>query len=188
MRKKKFSIILLTLVLLSSFASNALAYNYLGGHYDHTSISFKMDSSVYTSPSYQYYNSVSDGATSWNAGTPLYVYSSSGTTDITYYAYDSGNTGWNAITYNYPGYTGDSNHIYTGCDISLNRYYMNAYGVTKRQAIVAHETGHALGLAHNTTDPKTLMYYAGSSVYYDEWGIMSPQTDEKNGINNLYAF
>lgn len=64
---------------------------------------------------------------------------------------------------------------------------MDAYSSTKKRAICAHELGHMLGLNHTYySSPKTLMYYEGSSVYYDSWGIYTPQSNDISDLNLIY--
>jgi hypothetical protein len=64
---------------------------------------------------------------------------------------------------------------------------MDNYTPEKRKAIITHELGHVLGLSHNTyTSPRTLMYEGGSGVYFDQWGISSPQSNDIADINLIY--
>ena len=95
-----------------------------------------------------------------------------------------GYTGWNAMGTPGPDpYSG----TYTYAGISLNRTYMDGFSNTKRRAIIAHEVGHILGLAHyNSSSPRSLMYYAGSSVYFDDWGIYSPQAFDVSELGLIY--
>lgn len=72
-----------------------------------------------------------------------------------------------------------------------NDHYTQSFGATKRQAIMVHELGHALGLGHTQAA-------AGSSCssvsimdrninsWYDTCGFWSPRQDDINGANALY--
>jgi len=51
---------------------------------------------------------------------------------------------------------------------------------THRKGIIAHEQGHAMGLAH-TGNTATLMYVGISST-----NVNQPAKDDRNGINALY--
>lgn len=51
---------------------------------------------------------------------------------------------------------------------------------THRAGIIAHEQGHAMGLAHNSNSG-TLMY-----TYISNTSVNGPKGDDTNGINYLY--
>ena len=77
----------------------------------------------------------------------------------------------------------NNNRDYGSC--ILNTYYVDrTYTFPTRahwREIMAHEMGHALGLAH-TTNTGTLMY-----SYFDSSTAIGPTADEVNGIKYIYS-
>lgn len=86
-----------------------------------------------------------------------------------------------------PGLEGpNQNWSWTEIDLNSNEFptltkndYLSAD--EKRQGTVAHEFGHAMGLAHSNNNPNVIMCQlkSGRRVYL-------PMADDANGINSLY--
>ncbi|MEW5354057.1 matrixin family metalloprotease [Streptomyces sp. 16-176A] len=72
-----------------------------------------------------------------------------------------------------------------------NDYYTQHYGAAKRQAIMVHELGHALGLAHTAAAPgsscgQVSIMDKAIDAWYDVCGFWTPRQDDINGANALY--
>jgi predicted Zn-dependent protease len=104
---------------------------------------------------------------------------------------------WDSATYEAVGsYNGATKNIYsidyTTTYIvwdSSTSYKNSDFTTTKWKAIFAHEYGHALGYAGHdagaSSSSKSLMN-SSSSTYYDVWGVSTPQTRDKNHMNQMY--
>lgn len=64
--------------------------------------------------------------------------------------------------------------------IYLNQNYFSGYSDTVKQGVIAHEMGHVMALAHNTTTTDSLMY-----PYTDQRQHTVRQVDH-DGINAIY--
>jgi hypothetical protein len=88
--------------------------------------------------------------------------------------------------------SGSGNFATGKVEVVINWSY--AYSTTQRQGVGAHEIGHALGLAHETTVsgggpdtsgvPIALMYPYDNLRF--QYGIYSPKSDDKAGVNAIY--
>ena len=144
----------------------------------------------YLSTSNAYYSNISAGASRWNTQLSAisaniniqYVGAISASISVNTFSY--GSTGWNAMGSTDPVLTSGT---YTYGNIKINTSYMDSYSITKKSAICTHEWGHVLGIAHTmSASINSLMYYGGSSVYFDDWGISSPTQYDKTQLNLIY--
>ena len=95
---------------------------------------------------------------------------------FTYY-YDVSYSGvWRVI--NYGGYP---NENYQSGSAVINKYYTDNYSDARAQNVIMHEIGHVFGLAHSS-DTASLMVdsIAGKT------SLVTPQTDDINGVRNIY--
>ncbi len=178
----KLTLLVMTLTLALILIPQVFAYHFLGGRWPDQKVS-NLKNYVY-SPSpveaeYIY------AMKSWNdASTPAYF------VRVMYWqlyvnsvAVDEPEVDWIGITaispspYEYP---------YEYADVKLNLYYVSDYSSEKTQAVAAHEYGHVLGLAHEFSSPRVLMY-PYLNVFYDIYGVYTPQQDDINGVNSLYS-
>ena len=67
-------------------------------------------------------------------------------------------------------------------EVVINWSLVTTYGYSSSQIrmVAAHELGHAFGLAHNPDSLARLMYP------YDSRTVITPQTDDKAGVNAIY--
>ncbi len=110
-----------------------------------------------------------------------------GRADFRFNAY--GSLGWSGET-DAPALTcpGGGNHTAT-VQIRINRTYTDGWTANKRQGVMAHEIGHALGLHHeNTASPcsSVTLMNPYDSQRYDTCSIYQTKTDDRNGANSLY--
>lgn len=205
---KWFLGILVAILFVSCFFSfNAFAYNTWGytlnggvGNYGYNTRHYWVDSSASS-----YSTMISNAVSSWvnttsrlGITTPISIAStstkSSSYFDI-YYLSMPGSSNTVAGTYFYVKNVGcinpnleAPNQNYSWTEIHLNSsVFPNLTGNTyltadqKRQGTVAHEFGHAMGLAHSNNNMYVIMCQlaSGRRVYL-------PMTDDANGINSLY--
>jgi hypothetical protein len=88
------------------------------------------------------------------------------------------NVSWDGITY-----YAWSGSYFSYAHIYVNYYYTSGYPAGATQGVIAHELGHALGLAH--TNGCVLMTPDTSERWFT-CHIDTPQGDDINGINALY--
>ncbi|NIL59952.1 matrixin family metalloprotease [Salinispora arenicola] len=69
-----------------------------------------------------------------------------------------------------------------------NTYYTDGASGQKKQSIMVHEIGHALGLAHRQTSSCSTSSIMEPVTYrrYDVCGHATPQADDIDGANYLY--
>lgn len=125
----------------------------------------------------------------WNSALGFgYGLSESSTAPITLYKDNYGNVEWSGETkisrnmvYPY--------HVYQAT-IKINTYKTDGYTWDKRKNVIAHEFGHVWVLLENNDYP---IYGINKSIMigydytrYDVHGVITPQTDDINGVKNLY--
>ena len=191
--KRYLSIVLvLFVVILSSTIANA-ATPVSGDKWNKTSLKVYVNDNIKTNYSTSIYNALSNGVTAYNGTyaptasvSSSYIY----TWDIIVDMSNWGYTGWTGLA------SGGGGGVFTIVQIDVNSYGMSSYygdsGLWK--AIACHEMGHALGLAHNTSDTYSIMKPGvnGNSGFYDYSGggsglfLTTPQTVDKTAIGNIY--
>jgi hypothetical protein len=71
----------------------------------------------------------------------------------------------------------------------FNRYYTDGYPAARRQAIMVHELGHALGLDHTTGEgciPSIMDVDLDDPAKWTRCGRTTPKQDDINGVNSIY--
>lgn len=81
---------------------------------------------------------------------------------------------------------GGLNEQYLYAQVQSNRTRVESWSANKKQALAAHEFGHAFSLAHvSLTDPPHIMYSSAGYVY-DNWGIYNTQPHDRAAVNARY--
>ena len=98
-----------------------------------------------------------------------------------------GNTGWDGLEEG-----GGCNGTNNPPIIRANRYDQDSYGANKKRSVIAHEFGHALGLAHSGGPNSACgtMHLMNPATYdrFTRCGVYTPQTDDINGTNAMYPY
>ena len=180
MRKKIIMLLIVFSVLIVSTQAKAGIF---GGKW-------ASNPTYYIATSNVYYSEFVQAVSSWNSalssvGASISIKSNTVTgASFVPSAEFYGPTGWNGFCKPGPD---PSSGTYTYATYKLNRTTMDNFDPAKRKAICTHELGHALGLSHNSyISPETLMYIGGSGVYYDDWYISSPQSNDIADLNSIY--
>lgn len=124
-----------------------------------------------------------DGVYAWNSSVAPILFGGTGTQEVIMSDTNAGNSNWVGLTTwsystfgcNYPiGY----NQFYDAYT-KLNIYYTQKEDRATRQGDAAHELGHAIGLGHSSVTT--------ALMYYKQNGTNTPQSDDINGVNYIYA-
>lgn len=108
----------------------------------------------------------------------------SGSTNIVYYSVNNPNVSWDGLT----SYTcNGSGNFVSPVNIYINDHFTNGYGREERQSVIAHETGHSLGLAHTTGATLMNGFTCGTGSRWCTYSIFVPVLDDINGVQNLYG-
>lgn len=172
---KKYPYILLFCCLLLFFSNGvAEAYKFSTGKRASLRIVYTLD------PLKPGYGSIlTDAMNSWKSASNdkiTFSYNSRGYTAY-FTGNDFGTTGWSGLCQNI---LSSDNKTITDSVISINYKYTDNYNNWTIQSVMAHEIGHALGLAHE--DPSNVLMY-----FSDERTVNTPQSDEINGIWDKYG-
>jgi len=194
--KKKFRVTLvLTLVLLtlgiqvlpaSAFVTWGANYKLINGIHNQYSW---YDSTTIDSTVHSY---ITSARNDWN-NTPTHVWfievadKSSSVMDIYRGNYFPASYGYAAMTHFFVGNPPEidptlQNYGWTRIELNAVTFdTLSTSGLNLKRAVIAHEMGHALGLAHNSSNVNVLMY-----PYINSWTVNGPTQDEINGMNFLY--
>lgn len=136
-----------------------------------------------------YYTTLKTGADRWTDANvkPNFLVNQSGTQNLSATTENRGNTvPWTGVARRpgtvstFPGCTANGYWISGQMEVVLNSGLIGNYSSAQKNALAAHEFGHALGLGHNASRIDVLMYpNDGRTV-----GI--PQADDRNGVNAMY--
>ena len=190
---------LLTLFLFGFISVPGFAYNTFSGHVLRGGVGNSGNNTryYYLDSSASGYSMIIDAAVNtWNntkdnpgVTTPIWFKKTTtkSSSVMDYYAKNSSDTSVLGETLLYSGSGSNSVKInpnqsnWTWGKVLIYKNSISGMTTTKKQGVVAHEMGHVMGLAHNNTDPKTIMCQTkyGRSVY-------RPAKDDCHGINYLY--
>ncbi len=173
----------LGLVVSSLFAipQSAVAWVASGCSWDHHSVHYSDFSGyVYAGPRAIDY---------WNATpTPMLFWPASPESDweLAIYATDFGNNSKGGITTWVCDPT--THHFHDGVRSEWNTYYTYSLSQDERVAIMDHELGHGLGLAHAGSYPCSgqPIMYSYYTTFYETCHHIKPQQDDINGVNAIY--
>lgn len=146
---------------------------------------------ILLSPAAKYQGQVTGAANTWNrvnvSGKPRFQnISGSPVRGIEMLIYDYGNTGWDGLWS--PSSCGGQ--VWASGTIKGNVYHYKKCALPIVQAVLIHEMGHALGLAHLPTNgrncsPASIMSPNTSTRIRCRW--TTPQPQDIAGLNNIYG-
>ncbi|MBX6351137.1 MAG: matrixin family metalloprotease [Clostridia bacterium] len=96
---------------------------------------------------------------------------------------DDPGAAWDGITYLEPC----GGCQYTSAVAELNTHWTSSYTGAERQSVAAHELGHVLGLGHESGAVLMNPYTCGETSRWCTYGINTPQSDDVQGVEDLYA-
>ncbi|MCW3817810.1 M10 family metallopeptidase domain-containing protein [Micromonospora sp. DR5-3] len=168
-------------------ASPASAYALLGCKFSTPALKWK-DSTTTSG----YASVATASANAWtNTSTPVSLTKVTSGANITIANGNFGNSGYDGITLdgnqNNPS-CGSSGLWSIGLVTWWNSYYTDGYSSAKRQSVMVHELGHALGLAHSSAGSCTNVPIMQPDTYtrYDVCRLTTPRAGDIDGVNFLY--
>jgi len=165
----------------------ASAWTGLGCKFSTPNLKCKPNTSTST-----YLDAATRSTQAWNStATPIILTKVSSGANISVADGVFGNTGYDGITLNSSGNNpscGSSGLWPTGIVTWWNRTYTDGYSVDKRQSVMVHELGHALGLAHSSASSCTNVPIMQPDTHtrWDVCLLKTPRADDINGVNALY--
>jgi hypothetical protein len=172
------SLLMMTLLILSGlslFSPIVHAYNTEGCRWYNSTIGWEKDSSLTASD----LQAVQLAIANWN-DVPMSAHLQYNLrNDVVYYSVNQGNNGVLGVT----TYRCLFGYFQGPTTVDLNDYYLNGFSVQHREYVTAHESGHAIGLAHTSGID---VMYPDDSVWYN-YGIFVPMLDDINGVQSIYG-
>lgn len=173
---KKITIFVCVFFLVFGVQS-ALAYNLLGGKQKTTNIRVVKKSTLTST----YDSVVVDAVFDWiDSSNPLkFSIASSGGGQIYVGGGNNGNNNTLATTYNFREFIFWGDYVDSAIELNYDEY--GSLSSFNKKGTMSHEFGHALGLAHDNSNPNVIMCQLGSGRV-----VNSAQSDDLNGISFLY--
>lgn len=133
-----------------------------------------------------YENEIDDAVDDWESEVNdllLRSTSSQSSSNMDFYTYSINNNvlGYTEFYTNSVQDVGAPNKNWYWNKIYLNTETLDDYNNAKKQGVSAHEIGHALGLAHDNTNPDVLMCQSSYGRT-----VETVQNDDRDGVNNIY--
>ncbi|MEM7585494.1 MAG: matrixin family metalloprotease [Acidobacteriota bacterium] len=176
--------VLFALVLIGLSTGAAMA-GYLGsGRFNTRFLDWRFFGT--TSANGSYTSPVGAAMSRWTSTTDLQFRQIGGNNwDIAQYVSNFGSTGWAGLAYICAtnGACNNSsawNNTFNYCIAYENRFYMDGYSQSRRQAVSGHEAGHCVSLAHNN-NTSSIMYTFISST-----GVTNPNSGDRSDVNARY--
>jgi hypothetical protein len=165
-------------LLVLSVQPPAFAANFTGCKWPSAAIFFKNNFSG------AYLTQGNDATQNWSNATVISLFQVTSNPDFTQINGNYGSTGWEGLT----SWSCSGGIMVKGALIQINEFYANAHPPNKKQALIAHELGHVVGLAHRTTSTcsnRSLMFPTVNGIF-DVCGIYTVQPDDAAGTDTLY--
>lgn len=177
-RTKKVAIMVICTLFMLTISSVAQAYVVTGFRWSSNSIKYYYDNYISSTAK----TALSSGASSWSGVDASFSFNSS----YNIYCLETYNSNvtWDGITTHYLPPTGN---YFSTQTVQLNSAKPAWNNAAALKSVAGHEFGHCFGLYENGAT-QTIMndYTYGTNSRYGTYGITTPQTDDKNGVNYIY--